>query len=124
MTVSLEPGTSVTLPGGCTLTVTTAPAGTPISASPDVATFDASLLTYGSITLRLWQEGDWFIPFGMKGRKLVSDYLTDSKVNLTDRQRQLVATHGDDIIWVVGRRSDNRYRVNSRINMQIILMVS
>ncbi len=124
ITVNLKPGTAIPLPNDRTITVTSAPAGTPISASPDAATFDASLLTQGSITVRLWRDGDWFIPFGMKGRKLVSDYLTDSKVSATDRKMQLVVTHGDDIIWVLGRRPDNRYRVNSSGSMQIILTLT
>jgi tRNA(Ile)-lysidine synthase len=124
ITVSLEPDTTICLPNDRILTVTTAPAGTPISASPAVATFDASLLTDGRITVRRWQDGDWFIPFGMKGRKLVSDYLTDCKVSVTEREQQLVAVHGNDIIWVVGRRTDNRYRVNKSVNMQIIITES
>ena len=57
----------------------------------------------------------------MKGRKLVSDYLTDIKVSQAERRGQLVVTHKDDIIWVVGRRSDNRYRVTSRTLHHIIL---
>lgn len=121
ITANLEPGSEITLSDGSTLTVSAAPAGSTISTSPDVATFDASLLKEGRITVRLWQDGDWFIPFGMKGRKLVSDYLTDSKVSVKEREKQLVVTHGDEIIWVIGRRSDNRYRVSSRTGNQIIL---
>lgn len=124
VTVNLEPGATISLPQDRILTVTNAPAGTPISASHSVATFDASLLTDDRITVRRWQDGDWFIPFGMKGRKLVSDYLTDCKVSVTEREQQLVAVHGNDIIWVVGRRTDNRYRVNQCTNMQIIITES
>ena len=64
------------------------------------------------LTLRLWREGDRFCPFGMKGRsKLVSDVLNDAKLTLPERRRQTVLCHGDDIVWVVGVRSDERYRV-------------
>ena len=48
----------------------------------------------------------------MEGHKLVSDFLTDLKVSLFDKQHQLVVTDAnDEIIWVVGRRIDNRYKV-------------
>ena len=66
------------------------------------------------IEVRLVREGDSFVPFGMKGRKLVSDYLTDRKVNRLEKARQFVATCGDDIIWLIGHRSDNRYRVTEK----------
>lgn len=122
ISVSLEQ-TAVSLPDGGTLSIKTAPAGSAISASQNTATLDASLLN-GSITIRRWREGDWFIPFGMKGRKLVSDYLTDCKVNPLERERQLVALNGNDIIWVMGRRSDNRYRVGPHTETQLILTLS
>ncbi len=123
LTINLEPDTSSSLPDGSVLTVATAHAGTPISRLQSTATFDADLVK-GPITIRPWQEGDWFIPFGMKGRKLVSDYLTDCKVSALERQKQLVATCRNDIIWVMGRRSDNRYRVTDKTKTQLILSLS
>ena len=78
---------------------------------PDLAYFDRDKLV-APITYRIAKEGDWFIPFGMKGKKLVSDYLTDIKVSRFEKENQLLALCGEDIIWVVGHRSDNRYRVD------------
>ena len=123
LTINLEPDTSSALPDGSVLTVATAHAVTPISRLQSTATFDADLVK-GPITIRPWQEGDWFIPFGMKGRKLVSDYLTDCKVSALERQKQLVATCRNDIVWVMGRRSDNRYRVTDKTKTQLILSLS
>ena len=77
---------------------------------PYIAYFDADLLG-GPIEVRPVRRGDAFVPFGMKGRKLVSDYLTDCKVNRLQKARQFVATCGGDIIWLIGHRSDNRFRV-------------
>ena len=77
---------------------------------PNVAYFDADLLT-NPIEVRLVREGDSFVPFGMKGRKLVSDYLTDRKLNRFEKAEQFVAVCGDEIIWLIGHRSDNRYKV-------------
>ncbi|MBO6077172.1 MAG: tRNA lysidine(34) synthetase TilS [Bacteroidaceae bacterium] len=122
ITVNIDPGTKVTLPDGRTLTITSAPAGTPISKDPSVATFDATLVQ-APLEIRLWQDGDWFIPFGMKGRKLVSDFLTDCKVSQTEREHQLVVTCNQDIIWILGRRTDNRYRVTDRTTEQLILTI-
>ena len=124
ITVVLEPGTTAILPDGQKLTITTAPTGSPISASPDVATFDSALLQGATITIRRWREGDRFVPFGMKGSKLVSDYLTDCKVSSFQREHQLVATFKKSIIWVVGRRTDNRHRVTAQTSQQLILKVS
>ena len=124
VTISLEPGTSALLPDGRTLTVSTAPAGTPISKNPDTATFDARLLKGAQVTIRTWQAGDWFIPFGMKGSKLVSDYLTDIKISHARRSSQLVATFNSDIIWVIGHRTDNRYRVTQQTDLQLILTLT
>lgn len=64
------------------------------------------------LTVRPVMTGDRFVPFGMRGSKLLSDYLTDLKINLFDRQRQLVMTDATgQIVWVVGRRGDNRCRI-------------
>lgn len=120
--LSGHPGESAELSDGKIVTINFAPADTPISASPSVATFDADLIN-GPLSIRLWKDGDWFIPFGMKGRKLVSDYLTDSKVSQAERRQQLVVTCGRDIIWVLGRRPDNRYRVTRHTRNQLILTI-
>ena len=78
---------------------------------PGIAYFDKEKIT-SPITYRRAREGDWFIPFGMKGKKLISDYLTDVKATRFEKERQILALCGEDVIWVVGHRSDNRYRVD------------
>lgn len=78
-----------------------------------VAMLDAAKLS-GSLILRHWHEGDSFVPFGMKGRKLVSDYMTDAKMNLFQKQNQMLLCNENDIVWVVGRRTDDRYRVTEK----------
>lgn len=80
---------------------------------PDIAYFDADLLT-APIEVRPVREGDAFVPFGMKGRKLISDYLTDRKVNRLQKAEQFVATCRNDIIWLIGHRSDNRFCVTDK----------
>ena len=119
--MNIQSGNSVILPDGRTLSISTAPAGTPISKNPDIATFDASLLMGGCLTIRPWAAGDSFIPFGMKGRKLVSDFLTDIKTSPAERKNRLVVSFNKDIIWVLGHRTDNRYRVTEQTATQLVL---
>jgi tRNA(Ile)-lysidine synthase len=84
-----------------------------ISKSADVATVDADKVKF-PLTLRPVSTGDRFVPFGMKGSKLVSDYLTNQKVSLLDKRRQLVLGDASGaIIWLVGRRTDNRFRIDN-----------
>lgn len=72
--------------------------------------------------LRRWREGDRFCPFGMGGRrKLVSDVLTDCKLSRREREVQQVLCIGDDIVWVVGIRSDERYRVRTDATQLLIV---
>ena len=49
----------------------------------------------------------------MTGRKKVSDFLIDAKVPLPEKQRQFVLLSGDDIVWLVGRRIDDRFRLTA-----------
>lgn len=84
---------------------------TGISRDPAIATLDAATIRY-PLTLRAVKPGDIFQPFGMEGKKLVSDYLTDRKLNLLAKrhQRVLVDATGT-ILWLVGQRTDHRYRI-------------
>lgn len=86
----------------------------------DTACLDAGKLT-SPLALRRWQKGDAFVPFGMSGRKKVSDYLTDRKFSLTRKDRQWVLCCGKEIAWLVGERLDNRFRVN-KTTKQVVLV--
>ena len=68
------------------------------------------------LRVRRWQEGDSFIPFGMTHHKKVSDYLIDAKVSMAEKARQFVIIDGgtNDIVWLVGHRVDNRYRIEKQ----------
>ncbi|MBO6058755.1 MAG: tRNA lysidine(34) synthetase TilS [Bacteroidaceae bacterium] len=68
------------------------------------------------LTLRRMQAGDRFRPYGMhSGSKLVSDYLTDRKVNILEKQRQVVVTDSTGaIVWVAPREIDDRYRITTK----------
>ncbi|MCC8088372.1 MAG: tRNA lysidine(34) synthetase TilS [Rikenellaceae bacterium] len=82
--------------------------------TPDnIAYLDADLITY-PLTVRKWKEGDSFVPFGMAGRKKVSDLLINEKVPVPEKDKQLVIESAGNIIWLVGRRTDNRYRITEK----------
>ena len=82
----------------------------------DTAYFDAEKLP-GRLTLRLPQTGDWFVPFGMRGRKKLSDFFADQKMNRWEKLRQPLLCAGESIVWVVGRRADDRFRVGEETKM-------
>ena len=76
------------------------------------------------LKVRLAEEGDRFVPFGMNGSKLVSDFLTDQKKSLFEKREQLVLVQSNnDILWVIGERPDNRYRISSETTDVLMLMV-
>ena len=92
-----------------------------ISKSPEVATLDINKVKF-PLTLRPIRQGDRFTPFGMKGTKLVSDYLTDIKCSVIDRQRQMVVEDATGmIIWLVGRRTNDKCRIDSSSNAALII---
>jgi tRNA(Ile)-lysidine synthase len=81
--------------------------------SANVACLDADKLQY-PLQLRHWQQGDWFIPFGMKGRKKLSDFFVDKKFTTGEKEQLWLLVSGDDIVWVVGHRVDARYAVTEK----------
>ncbi len=66
------------------------------------------------LLVRKWQNGDKFIPLGMEGEKKVSDFLIDIKMNRLDKQNQFVLIDGDQIIWLIGKRIDHRFRITNK----------
>ncbi len=63
------------------------------------------------LTLRKWKKGDYFYPFGMQGKKKLAKYFKDEKFNILSKENQWLLCSGDKIVWVVGKRPDNRFKV-------------
>jgi tRNA(Ile)-lysidine synthase len=71
-----------------------------------------SALIKGDFELRYWKEGDYFYPLGMEQKKKISDFLTDSKVASSRKKNVLVLVNKGRIVWVVGYRISNLFRLN------------
>lgn len=94
-----------------------------LSRSSSVASLDADKVSF-PLTLRPAMAGDRFVPFGMRGSKLVSDYLTDRKRTLFEKRRALVVTGADGrIVWLVGERPDNDYCISKESRRALVLSV-
>ncbi|APY07374.1 tRNA lysidine(34) synthetase TilS [Winogradskyella sp. J14-2] len=66
------------------------------------------------LELRPWQTGDVFYPIGMKGKKKVSKYLKDEKLTPIEKENTWVLTSENKIVWIVGRRADERFKVTGQ----------
>ena len=85
-----------------------------VSKVPHIATLDAAKVTF-PLTIRGVEEGDWMVPFGMTGRKLLSDLMTDLKMSVFEKRRQLVVVDAQGVIvWAVGLRTDQRIAVSNQ----------
>lgn len=94
------------------------------SRAADCVCLDASDIKF-PLTLRHIEQGDRFIPFGMNGMKLVSDYLTDRKKNVFEKRAQLVVTDAQQrIVWLVGERTDNRFRITPHTQQALRLTIT
>jgi len=74
---------------------------------------DKNLLKF-PLFVRKRKEGDVFYPLGMKGKKKLSKYLKDEKLSLLEKEQTLLLCSNNDIVWVINKRADNRFRVTDK----------
>ena len=94
-----------------------------IPKDPDTACLDLDLIDFPLI-LRRWEKGDFFRPFGMKGIKKLSDFLIDEKVSLPDKEKIWLLASGQKILWVVGYRIDERFRITPATRQMLMIRYS
>lgn len=76
--------------------------------SPESVILDVKTLNF-PLTLRNWNEGDYFYPSGMKGKKKLSKFFKDNKLSIVDKENTLILCSNDQVVWVLGMRADNRF---------------
>ncbi|MBL0095741.1 MAG: tRNA lysidine(34) synthetase TilS [Bacteroidetes bacterium] len=84
------------------------------------AFLDAGLVQF-PLEVRSWEEGDSFYPLGMDHPKKLSDYFIDKKIPVPEKHKKLLVTHGRDILWIIGDRIDQRYRITENTTRVLIL---
>ncbi|MDP4280553.1 MAG: tRNA lysidine(34) synthetase TilS [Bacteroidota bacterium] len=84
-----------------------------INPSEDYAYLDMAKLTF-PLTLRKWQPGDMFYPFGKYIRKKISDFFIDEKFSIPEKESTWILCSGERIVWIVGHRIDHRFRITNR----------
>ena len=75
------------------------------------------------IIIRKWRYGDFFYPLGMNRKKKLSDYLIDRKLSRQDKEHILVLECNEKIVWIIGERIDNRYRITPETKQVLLIRV-
>jgi len=81
--------------------------------SANCACFDFEKLAF-PLQVRKWQKGDTFRPIGMKGKKKLSDYFIDKKLSLIEKENVNVLVSGNEIVWLIGHRMDDRFKITDK----------
>ena len=93
------------------------------SFSPCTASFDFDRISL-PLFFRTWQPGDAFMPTGMKGRhKKLQDFFIDAKIAKSERRRKALLVSAEGILWVVGLRTDERFRVTERTKRTLVMEI-
>jgi tRNA(Ile)-lysidine synthase len=87
---------------------------------PVTAVLDFDKLSF-PCTIQRWTEGDFFYPFGMNRKKKLSDFFIDEKLSLTDKRRVWLLKSGNDVVWIIGFRIDNRFRITPKTKTVLLL---
>jgi len=108
------------LPVGLSITKVPVNHNFAIDKTPSTASFDYDSIRF-PLTLRKWRAGDRFIPYGMNGFQKLSNYFSDHKYSLADKEKTWILCSGDKIIWIVGVRTDNRFRIKKTTKIALII---
>ena len=89
---------------------------------PNIEYIDSDFIE-GTLEIRHWKPGDWFIPFGMDHKKKIHDFFIDEKIPSYRRTNIPIVTCGGSVVWIAGYRLDNRYKVHDHTSRILQLMI-
>lgn len=88
----------------------------------NIAALDLNLVQF-PLKIRPWKEGDWFVPLGMNGKKKLSDFFINEKIPVNLKSRIMVLTSDKSIVWIIGHRLDNRFKVTDKTEQVLELKI-
>ena len=121
LNIIIEEGTQEIVYAGGTLTFETTPADSAhLPNDATIATLNADEIKY-PLLLRPYKQGDYFYPLGMLKKKKLSKFFIDQKLSKTDKERVWVIESDKRIVWVIGLRIDNRFRLKPSNSLQLVI---
>ena len=100
----------------------TEPSDEPLPSSQLTASLNLDSVVF-PVSVRNWEPGDRFMPLGMKNMKKISDFLIDLKVPLSEKEKVLLLLSGDEVMWVMGYRIDDRFRITDQTKRILVITV-
>ena len=82
-----------------------------VTETEKVVCIDKEMLKF-PLTVRKWRNGDYFYPLGMQGKKKLSKFFKDEKISILEKEKTwLLCSANNEVIWIVGKRLDNRFKI-------------
>lgn len=87
-----------------------------------IASLDRDKLKF-PLTLRHWKKGDYFYPLGLGGKKKLSDFFIDEKIDLLEKRNIWLLTSENEVVWIVGQRIDDRFKITAKTKTVLMLEI-